>query len=127
MKFKRHRLIPLVVALVVALTIHITVLATDFNQSISITGGSAQQLSAVLTGAGYSGPPDQVQWITICVPSTNANTLYLGGSNVSAANGFPLKPGQCNTLPPSSVPIKTSSIYLFVTSTETESFQAHGN
>lgn len=123
---KRIRSLTALLTIILALSFVPITLASDFNKTLSVSGGSPRRLSDLLVNGGYTGVPDQVQWLTICVPSANANTLYLGQSNVSASNGFPLEPGTCNTLPYSTVPITTSRIYLFVATTEDESFQVHG-
>ena len=100
----------------------VVVMAGPYNRKISVTGGSAQKLITVLESATYSGSATASE-LTICVPSSNVNTLYLGQSDVSATNGFPIDPGGCKTeRDASGSPIDMTRIYLFVSSTESEVF-----
>lgn len=115
--------------LLIMLILAVTVFGRDFSKTFSVSGGSAQQLSTLLVASGYSGPPDQIHTITICVPDANVNTLYIGQSNVNASNGFPVSPGSCDTVSMTSgsaTPIQTSGIYVYIATTENESFQVHG-
>lgn len=90
----------------------------EFIQLVSITGGSGQQLSTALATAGYTGRVD-VDELTICVPATNTNTMYLGSATgVNASTGFPLAPGDCLTSRAEKEAVHTTSIYIFVASTE---------
>ena len=96
---------------------------TQYNRTISVTGASPQRLSSVLSNAGYTAP-DTLDELTICNPTAAANTLYLGQSDVSAANGFPLLAGDCKTeraVDPAR-PILAGQIYLFVASTQSVNF-----
>lgn len=108
-------------SLVLIILLAITVFASHYNRTISVTGGSPQRLSSVLSGDGYGGS-FLLDELTICVPSTNTNTLYLGQSNVSSSNGFPLEPGSCYTQRSATTPIDAGAIYLRVSSTESEQF-----
>lgn len=123
---KRIRSFTTLLTIALALALVPSALASDFNKTLSVSGGSPRRLSDLLVDGGYAGNPDQVQVLTICVPSSNSNTLYLGQSNVDASTGFPLEPGTCDTIPYSNVSITTSRIYLFVATTESEGFQVHG-
>lgn len=102
-------------------TAALNALAGPYNRRISVSGGSPQRLSTVLSGAGYLGTM-ALDELTVCVPNANSNTLYIGQSDVSTSNGFALAPGTCFTQRGSTTAIDASSIYIRVVSTESESF-----
>lgn len=91
----------------------------EFAKLVSISGGSpGSRLSSSLSTAGFSGNTS-LDELTICVPSTNTNTLYLGSSSsVNASTGFPIKPGVCITYRAAATAIEASSIYTFEATTE---------
>lgn len=102
-----------------ALALLVVVVRAEFTKKVSITGGSpAPQLSSSLATAGYLGGTT-LDELTICVPSTNTNTMYLGSSSsVNATTGFPLAPGVCITYRSGARAIESSHIYCFESSTE---------
>jgi hypothetical protein len=71
-------------------------LAAEYNRACSVTGGSAQQLSAVLSTCGYTGVVS-LQELSVKDPDDAANDLYVGQSDVSSANGYKLSPGDSKT------------------------------
>lgn len=93
--------------------------AAEFTRSCSVTGGSAQQLSAVLTACGYTGVVS-LQELSVKDPASAANNVYIGQSDVSAANGYELEPGDSKTYRASNQgdQIEAGRIYLFVASTQ---------
>lgn len=112
-------------AFAVAALVALTVYAGSFNRTCSVTGGSAQQLSSVLSTCGYTGA-NQLQELIIVNPSTATNTLYVGQSDDSAVNGLPLLPGESITYRAASQQdaIPATGIYLFVSSTQNAGFSA---
>lgn len=117
---KRNVLLTLVASL--ALIFTVTVLAKDFSGTFSVTGGSPQRLSTILAANGYTGDGAimQLDLLTICNPSANANHLYVGQSNVSSTNGYDLAPGVCNTWPPGTRPTDASQVWLLTATTQSE-------
>jgi hypothetical protein len=99
--------------------------STHFARSCPVTGASPQKLSAVLSACGFSGVAT-MQELTIKNPDAAAGTLYVGQSDVSAANGFALAAGDSLTERAASQqdPIPAESIYLFVASTQSAHFVA---
>lgn len=91
--------------------------AAEFNRACSVTGGSAQQLSTVLSACGYSGVVS-LDELTLKNPSAAANTLYIGQSDVDATNGYEVEAGGSATRRTGSVPIQSERIYLFVATTQ---------
>lgn len=87
--------------------------AAEFNRSCSVTGGSAQRLSTVLTTCGYTGAYS-VRELTITNPDDAANDLYVGRSDVDATNGVKYVPGASRHRMNSDI----TQIYLFVSSTQ---------
>jgi hypothetical protein len=112
-----------VAALMIASAMYQSVLAAEWNRTFSVTGGSAQRLSVVLSNSGYSGT-DLVDELTICNPAAAANTLYLGQSDVNTSNGVPLEAGDCKTARAVSTsnPINTGQTYLYVATTQSANF-----
>lgn len=107
--------------LAIVLALAITVFAgTPFNRKISVTGASPQRLSTVLTTAGYAGATMQMAELEICNPITNAANIYLGQSDVSASNGYPLEPGTCKPQEATTQQdnIDAQQIFLFTASTQ---------
>lgn len=105
-------------AVVVALLVLTISVSAEFTKLVSITGGSAQRLSISLSDAGYTGTAS-VDELTFCVPSANANTMYLGSqSNVNASTGFPIEPGTCITYRAGGRAINMASFYVFTNTTE---------
>lgn len=90
-----------------------------FARTCSVTGGSAQRLSAVLTTCGYSGS-FFFREVGLRNPDAAANTLYYGQSDVNASNGVPLQPGDSYTWRSSAQDDANDAaqIYLFVSSTQ---------
>lgn len=100
---------------------------TVFNRTCSVTGGSAQRMSTVLSTCGYTGNPVLTEY-TILNPSTAANSVFVGQSDVDATNGYEIEPGTTSTrrsFGPSD-PIESNRIYLFVSSTQNVSFSVRG-
>jgi hypothetical protein len=97
--------------------------ARNFNRKCSVTGGSAQQLSAVLATCGYTGTTSAT-WLTIKNPSTAANSLFVGQSDVDGSNGYEVEPGASSSRPSTNPadPVDLSQIYLFVSSTQNAYF-----
>ncbi|HEX8503715.1 MAG TPA: hypothetical protein VF659_24230 [Pyrinomonadaceae bacterium] len=93
--------------------------AAEYNRSCSVTGGSAQSLSSVLSTCGYSGAVS-LQELTIRNPDSAANTLYIGQSDANASNSFPLAPGESITWRASNQGdlIDAGRLYLYVSSTQ---------
>lgn len=93
--------------------------AGEYNRSCPVTGGSAQQLSAVLSACGYSGVLS-LQELSIKDPDSAANSVFVGQSDVSAANGYELQPGDSKTWRASNQgdQIEAGRIYLYVASTQ---------
>lgn len=95
--------------------------STHFVKMCSVTGGSGQRLSTVLTTAGYTGSV-AVMDLEICNPSDATNALYIGSvSTVNASTGAKLVQGQCRHFPGSTVMHDfndTSKIWLFVATTQ---------
>lgn len=93
--------------------------AADYNRQCGVTGGSAQQLSSVLSACGYSGTVS-LQELTVRNPDSAANDLYFGQSDVNSSNGFKLAPGESMTWRASdrSDVIDAGRVYLFVSSTQ---------
>jgi hypothetical protein len=93
--------------------------AGEFNRQCSVTGASAQQLSAVLSTCGYSGVVS-LQELTVRNPDSAANDLYVGQSDVAAANGFKLAPGESITWRASNQgdQVEAGRLYLYVSSTQ---------
>jgi hypothetical protein len=116
LKITRRSLLALALALVLTLS---ALGNTFYNRQCSVTGGSAQQLSAVLTTAGYAGPLS-LQELTIVNPSAAANDLYFGQSDVSTANGVKLSPGDSYTMRATNQTdqIDATRIYLYTASTQ---------
>jgi hypothetical protein len=112
--------------ILLVLVLSLTALAFDarnFNRTCSVTGGSAQQLSAVLATCGYTGTANAT-WLTIKNPSSAANSLFVGQSDVDGTNGYELEPGTTSSRPSTAPtdPIDLSQIYLFTASTQNASF-----
>jgi|SRR5712671_3309489 len=105
-----------------ALIFTVPVFAKDFSATCSVTGGSPQRLSTILVANGYTGDGAimQLDLLTICNPSANANHLYVGQSNVSSTNGYDLAPGVCNTWPPGTRFTDASQVYLWTATTQSE-------
>lgn len=59
------------------------------NAPIRSVSSAAVAVQLTATAIGSTG----VRATGIRAPETNGGTVYLGGSDVSAANGFPLYPG----------------------------------
>lgn len=114
----RVSLMPVVLLTVLSL-VTIAVGAVEFNRLVPIPGGaSAQRLSVSLGAAGYVGG-SALDELTICIPSSNLNTMYLGSvPGVNNTTGFPLGPGDCITYRAAGRPIEASSIYVYVSTTE---------
>lgn len=93
-------------------------LAPEFSRLVSIPGGTpAQRLSVSLGNAGYTGS-SAMDELTICNPSTNANTMYLGSaSNVNASTGFPLEQGSCISYRAAGRPVEASAYFIYVAAT----------
>lgn len=106
-------------ALVAALALGAVAYANSFVRACSVTGGSAQQLSAVMATCGYAGT-NQLQELTVVNPDAAANDLYVGQSDVSAANGLKLAPGVSITFRAASQQdvVDAGRLYLFVSSTQ---------
>ncbi|MDQ3920280.1 MAG: hypothetical protein M3348_17595 [Acidobacteriota bacterium] len=113
-------------ALVAALLLTLLVVAafgSQWNRQVSVTGGSAQRLDGVLAAGGYSATAMLAE-LTICNPPSNANTLYVGQSDVDATNGVPLAPGDCKTERATNPQdaIQAAQIYLYVSGTQNAAF-----
>lgn len=109
-----------VVALLLLAAFALTAFAsTHFNRSCSVTGGSAQALSQVLSTCGYSGPVS-LNELTIINPDTAANDLYVGQSDVNASTGVKLLPGASLSFDATSPQdtVDAGRLYLFVSSTQ---------
>lgn len=93
--------------------------SAEFSKAVSISGGSpAPRLSASLATAGYTGT-SQMDELTLCVPSTNVNTLYLGNdANVTATTGFGLAPGTCVTYRTGQRAVDASAFFTYEATTE---------
>lgn len=90
----------------------------EFHRLASVTGGSGQRLTTVLTTAGYTGG-DHVDELILCNPTGSANTLYLGSaSSVNASTGFPIVAGTCERWRAAGRPVDLSTYYLFVATTQ---------
>lgn len=100
---------------------------TVFNRACSVTGGSAQRMSTVLSTCGYTGNPVLAEY-TILNPSTSTNSVFVGQSDVDATNGYELEPGTTSTRRSfgSSDPIESNRIYLFVATTQNVHFSIRG-
>lgn len=92
---------------------------TSFTRSCSVTGGSAQSLSGVLTACGYAGVLS-LQELSVKDPDAAANSVYVGQSDVSAANGYELAPGDSKTWRATNQGdmIEAGRLYLFVATTQ---------
>ncbi len=112
---KHLRLVALVILLLA-----ITVFAKDWSRTFSLTGGSPQRLSTVITANGYTGfdAITSLDVLTVCNPTASTVTLYFGQSDVNASNGFPLVAGICYTWPPGTRPSDAQNIFLFKATTE---------
>lgn len=93
--------------------------AAEFNRSCSVTGGSAQQLSTVLSACGYSGGVS-LQELTLKDPDAASNDLYVGQSDVDASNGYKIAIGDSKTWRASNQTdvIEATRMYVFVASTQ---------
>lgn len=91
----------------------------EFARLVSITGGSpAKRLMDSLVVAGYNEAP-QIDEITLCVPSSNTNPMYVGSAGtVNNTNGFAIVPGDCQTYRAARRSIDVTRIYLYVATTE---------
>jgi hypothetical protein len=115
---KRIRLLSISAVMLAALLTLTFAVHGEFTKLVSITGGSAQRLTDSLSAAGYTGTAS-VDEMTLCVPSANVNTMYLGSqSNVNASTGFPVEPGTCITFRSGQRPIDVSSFWTYVATTE---------
>lgn len=102
-----------VIALVLSLVLTVFALDTEWAGTFTVTGGSSQRLSSMLSVAGYTGlyNVDSVTW---CNPSTNAGNMVFGKQNITMSTGFILTPGQCYTPPSGTRPSDLSAIYFRV-------------
>jgi hypothetical protein len=103
----------------------VPVRASEFDRKCSVTGGSAQRLSVVLTACGFTGSLN-VKELTIKNPSASANSFYVGGSTVDASTGYEIEAGESKTYRSSGGTdvIVTTDKYLFVSSTQSGYFYA---
>lgn len=70
-------------------------MSREFDQLVSVTGGTAQNLLTVLQAAGYGGGLIGTE-LRYRVP--DAQSLYLGSaSTVNASTGDPIDPGAYST------------------------------
>lgn len=113
-------------ALLLTFLLAISVFAMEFNRSVNVPGGAAQRLTGVLTGGGYTGPAT-LDALTICNPDAATNTLYIGQSDVSASNGFPLEAGVCYTWPSGQRPTDAGRIYLFTATSQNAAISLRSN
>lgn len=93
--------------------------AAEFNRKCSVTGGSAQQLSAVLSACGYTGVVSLAE-LSLKDPEDAANDLYVGQSDVDSTNGYKIAAGDSKTwraTNPQDI-IEASRLYLYVSSTQ---------
>jgi hypothetical protein len=106
-------------ALALALLAPPSARAAEFNRACSVTGGSAQQLSTVLSACGYAGVVS-LQELSLKDPDAAANPLYVGQSDVSAANGYELAPGDSKTWRATNQgdAIDAGRLYLYVATTQ---------
>lgn len=104
---------------VAALLLAAAASATEFDRSCSVTGGSSQRLSAVLTACGYGGGLN-LKELTVRNPDSAANDLYVGQSGVDSTTGYKLSPGQSHTWRSSGGTdvIASTDKYLWVSSTQ---------
>lgn len=118
-----RRKAPAILSFFLLLFFALTVLASEYNRSCSVAGGSPQSLSSVLSTCGYSGVVS-LQELTVRNPDTASNDLYVGQSDVSAANGFKLAPGESMTWRATNQgdAIDAGRLYLFVSSTQNAGF-----
>lgn len=122
MRTKNQSRLNLLLAIVLPVALMLSIVAAsavEFSRLVSIQGGTpAQRLSVALGNAGYTGG-SAMDEMSLCVPSANANTMYIGSaSNVDATTGFPLAPGDCITYRAAGRPIEASSFFIFVATTE---------
>ena len=107
--------------ILLTLLLAISIFATDFNRTFNVPGGQARRLSNLLSDGGYSGS-NTLDFLTICNPTGNANTLYVGQSDVSASNGAAILAGDCNTWPAGKQPTQAGQIYLFTATSQNATF-----
>jgi hypothetical protein len=110
--------------LLAAVMLFVAVASADsrhFNRTCSVTGGSAQRLSTVLSTCGHTGTVNATE---LTIQNSAAANLYVGQSDVDATNGYVLEPGTSSTRRSSNPadPIDTSQIYLFVAVTQNAGF-----
>ncbi len=93
--------------------------AGEYNRKCSVTGGSAQQLSAVLSACGYTGVV-ALSELSLKDPDDAANDLYVGQSDVDATNGYKIGIGDAKTWRASSPQdiIEASRMYVYVSTTQ---------
>jgi hypothetical protein len=93
--------------------------ANEFNETCSVTGGSAQKLSTVLTACGYADYTG-LRELSLLNPDDAANDLYIGRSNVSASHGYKRSPGDSKTWRAAgdADQIQAGQIYLYVATTQ---------
>jgi hypothetical protein len=103
----------------------LAVRATTWNRTCSVTGGSAQRLSTVLTTCGFAGTL-ALKELTVKNPDAATYDLYVGSSDVDATNGYKLSPGDSKTWRSSGGTdvVEPSQMYLYQTTTESKSFSA---
>lgn len=109
----------LFLALIIALSLVTLPVRAEFTRQVSITGGSpAKKLTTMLAVAGYTGNT-QLDEITMCVPSANVNSMYLGNnSSVNAATGYEMAPGDCLTFRAAARPADIEQMFFYVQTTE---------
>jgi hypothetical protein len=93
--------------------------AASLNRACSVTGGSAQRLSTVMTVCGWTGSYNLTE-LVITNPDDAANDLYVGESDVSTVNGVRYRPGDSRhrRSTGSGDPIQATAAYLWVSSTQ---------
>jgi hypothetical protein len=121
---RKIKLIPALLALSCCFALAVS--AAEFDKTISVSGGSSQRLSTLLTTAGYAGSYN-LRTLTICNPSTSANTLYIGDTSTDTTSGFPVEAGACYTYPPlpSGDAYPATGFWLYTATTQNAGISAH--
>jgi hypothetical protein len=120
------RKLKLTLGLLLIVALCATAFAAEFDKTVSVTGGSGQRLSAVMTANGYNGGLLLKQLI-VCNPAGSANTLYIGNApTVDATTGFPLSAGACInwSAPEGGTGIDSTQKYLYTATTQNEAISA---
>lgn len=118
--------------LIAALTICLAVpsfAATPYHRTVSLTGNTITSVYALMVANGWTG---RSQMMEVTILNSGAATIYVGQSDCSAANGFPIAAGGSITERASGLDrannvqdnVPAATIYLFVASTQNVSIAA---